>query len=96
MEYGISEYTLDETKKKEILDHINEAIAYTKSAKSMVQSQVDCSEVLIELSTAKSTINDLGKEILKEYLNMCLMDAVESGNWESLLKLNKAMEYFVK
>lgn len=96
MEHETAEYALDAEKKKEILDQMNEAIAYTKLAKSMVQSQMDCSEVLIELSTAKSVINDLGKEMLKEYLNMCLMEAVESGNSESLLKLNKAMEYFVK
>ncbi len=96
MEYGRNEYTLDDAKKKEILNQIEEAIKCTKLTRSMVESQVDCSEVLIVLSAAKKAVNDIGKEMLKQYLNMCLMDAVKNGNSQSLLKLNKAMEYFVK
>ena len=62
----------------------------------MVENGRDCSEVLIQMSAIKAAINNTGKEILKEYLQMCLMESIENNDPESLEKIQKAMESFVK
>ena len=89
-------HALSEKKKKAILNRIAKIIGHTKSTRRMVENGRDCSEVLIQMSAIKAAINNTGKEILKEYLQMSLMESIENNDPESLEKIQKAMESFVK
>ena len=62
----------------------------------MVQEGRDCSEVLIQLSAVIAALNNTGKVILKDHMENCIVDAVESGDKKAIENLNKAIDSFMK
>ena len=62
----------------------------------MVEEGRDCSEVLIQLAAVRSAVNGAGKEVLKQYMDECIEEALEKGDTESLKRLNKALDSFLK
>lgn len=62
----------------------------------MVSEGRDCSEVLIQLSAVISALNNTGKVILKDHIENCIVDAVESGDKKAIDDLNHAIERFIK
>ena len=62
----------------------------------MVRDGVDCSEVLIQLSAVKASVNSTGKLILKDHIEHCLVDAVEHGDHQTVEELNRAIDQFIK
>ena len=79
-----------------VLNRLSRAIGHLESIKRMVEEGRDCSEVLIQLSAVKSAINNTGKVILQDHIEHCIVDAVESGDREVLIELEKAIDRFIK
>ena len=55
----------------------------------MVEGGQDCADVLIQLAAVKSAINNIGKVILKDHIDHCLVDAVKNGDKESIDRFKK-------
>lgn len=81
---------------KAVLNRLSKAIGHLETIKKMVESGRDCSEVLIQLSAVKSALNNTGKVILKDHIQHCLVDAIESNDLETLEELNRAIDQFIK
>ncbi|MGN0334489.1 MAG: metal-sensing transcriptional repressor [Lachnospiraceae bacterium] len=81
---------------KAVLNRLSRAIGHLESIKRMVEDGRDCSEVLIQLSAVKSALNNTGKVILKDHIEHCLVDAIESGDHEAITELTEAIDRFVK
>lgn len=81
---------------KAVLNRLSRASGHLESVKRMVENGKDCSEVLIQLSAVIAALNNAGKVILKDHIENCIVDAVEDEDWESIKKLNKAIEQFIK
>lgn len=79
-----------------VLNRLSRAIGHLEAVKRMVESEQDCSEVLIQLAAVKSAINNTGKIILKDHIEHCLIAAVEHGDRESIERLNQAIAQFIK
>lgn len=84
------------TNTKAVLNRLSRAIGHLESIKRMVEDGRDCSEVLIQLSAVKSAINNTGKVILKDHIEHCLVDAVESGDHQAIQELTEAIDRFMK
>ena len=84
------------TNTKAVLNRLSRAIGHLESIKRMVEDGRDCSEVLIQLSAVKSAINNTGKVILKEHIEHCMVDAVESGDNKAIDELTEAIDRFMK
>ena len=81
---------------KAVLNRLSRAIGHLESIKRMVEDGRDCSEVLIQLSAVKSAINNTGKVILKDHIEHCMVDAVESGDHKAIAELTEAIDRFMK
>ena len=75
-----------------VTNRIARAIGHLESVKKMVEDGRDCTEVLIQLAAVRSALNSTSKIILKDHVEHCLADAVESGDLQSIEELNKAIE----
>jgi DNA-binding FrmR family transcriptional regulator len=75
---------------------MNRAIGHMESIKTMIENERDCSEVLIQIAAVRSAINNIGKIILEDHINHCIVEAVETGDQKALDDLNEAIEKFVK
>ncbi|MBP8893697.1 MAG: metal-sensing transcriptional repressor [Saprospiraceae bacterium] len=75
---------------------MSRAIGHMESIKRMVAEGRDCSEILIQLSAVRSAINSVGKIVLEDHINHCVIDAVESGDKKVLEDLSNAVDKFLK
>ena len=82
--------------KKAILNRISRAVGHLESIKRMVEDDRDCSEVLIQIAAVKSAVNNVGKLILKDHINHCVINAVETNDQKVLDDLNYAIDKFIK
>lgn len=81
---------------KAVLNRLSRAIGHLESVKKMVEDGRDCTEVLTQLSAVRAALNNTGKVILHDHINHCIVDAVESGDQDALVALNKAIDQFIK
>ena len=71
-------------------------IGHLESTKRMIEDGRDCSEVLIQLSAVDAAIKAVGRIILKDHIEHCIVDAVKTGDTAEIEKLNKAIEQFIR
>ena len=71
-------------------------IGHMQAVKKMVEDGRDCSEVLIQLSAVDAAIKSVSRVILKDHMEHCIVDAIKTGDNESIEKLNKAIEQILK
>ncbi len=81
---------------KAVINRLSRAIGHLESVKKMVEDGRDCSEVLIQIAAVKSAVNNIGKIILQDHINNCVVNAVETGDKKLIEDLNKAIEQFIK
>lgn len=74
---------------------MNRAIGHMESIKNMIADDRDCSELLIQIAAVRSAINNIGKLILEDHINHCVVHAIETGDEEMLEELREAIEKFV-
>ena len=86
----------DHKNTKAVVNRLSRAIGHLEAVKKMVEEGRDCSEVLVQVSAVKSAINNIGKIILKDHIENCVVDAVETGDQEVIEKLNRAIDKFMK
>lgn len=84
------------SKKKQVLNRMARAIGHMEGIKRMIEEDRDCSEVLIQIAAVRTAINNVGKIILQDHVEHCVVDAVETGNKKVLDDLNDAINKFIK
>ena len=84
------------TNTKAVINRMNRAIGHMEAVKSMIEEGRDCSEVLIQIAAVRSAINNIGKVILEDHINHCVVDAIETGDEQVLKDLNDAINKFIK
>lgn len=88
-------HTHTHTQTKAVINRLARAIGHLESVKRMVEDGRDCAEVLIQLAAVRSALNNTAKIILKDHIDHCLTDAVESGDRQAIDELNLAIEKFM-
>ena len=84
------------TNTKQVLNRMSRAIGHLESIKRMVEDGRDCSEVLIQIAAVRAVINNIGKIILEDHINNCVVDAVETGDTQVFKNLEDAINKFIK
>ncbi len=82
--------------KKAVANRLARAIGHLEKVRRMVEEDADCSEVLIQIAAVRAALDNAGKEILKEHIQHCIVDAVEEGDEAALFDLCDAIDKFMK
>ena len=84
------------TNTKAVLNRLSRALGHLTAVRGMVEQGRDCAEVLIQLAAVRSAINGTCEVILKDHLEHCIVDAIKTGDMETLEKLKRAVELLMK
>lgn len=79
-----------------VVRRLSRAIGHLQAVKRMVEEGRDCAEVLTQLAAVKSAINNVGKVILQDHLEHCIVEAIQQGDRSALDELNSAIDRFIK
>ena len=92
----IQKHSHTHTNTKAVLNRLSRAIGHLTSVRGMVEQGRDCSEVLIQLAAVRSAINATCEVILKDHLEHCIVDAINTGDMNTLEELKRAVELLMK
>ena len=72
-----------EEKKKQI-NSLKRIIGQLNCVIRFIEDDKDCSEVLIQIASARSQIEKLSTAIIKEHINHCIIHAAQDGDTETI------------
>lgn len=66
-----------------------------RALSEMVEQDIPCDEVLIQINAAKSALHKVGQIVLEGHLNHCVRDGIENGDADkTIADFAKAIEHF--
>ena len=60
----------------------------------MVDEDIPCEEMLMQINAAKSALHKVGQVVLEGHLNHCVRDGIEHGAADRLISREKSELYF--
>lgn len=93
---GKHSHTHDPEQVRAIANRLARSIGHLEAVKRMVEAGQDCSDVLIQLSAVRSELAGTGRQILKEHMEHCIVEAVREGDRDAVEKMNRAIDQFMK
>jgi DNA-binding FrmR family transcriptional regulator len=81
---------------KQIVNRMARIVGHAEAIKKMCIEGKECSEILIQIAAVKSALNNVGKLILEDHINHCIVEAAENNDRHALEKLHEAIGKFVK
>lgn len=81
---------------EQVIHRLSRIIGHLEAIRRMVEQGQDCSKVLIQLAAVKAAVNSAGKIVLKDHINHCIVEAVETGDQKALEELSAAIDQFIK
>ncbi len=74
---------------------LNKIIGQLNAIQKMIDEDIPCEQVLVQINAAKSALHRVGLIVLEGHLNHCVRDGIENGNAdETLAKFSEALEHF--
>ncbi len=74
---------------------MNKIIGQLNAIDRMVESDVPCEEVLIQINAAKGALHRLGQIVLEGHLRHCVRDGIEHGDADkTIAAFAKALKHF--
>mgnify|MGYP005773226501 FL=1 len=70
-------------------------IGQVQAIDRMVDEDVPCEDVLLQINAAKSALHKVGQVVLEGHINHCVRDGIEHGDAEqTIASFTKAVERF--
>ena len=85
-----------EEEKKIITNRISRIEGQLRGVKKMVQEDIYCKEVLIQLSAIENSVKSLSNHILENHLYNCVTKDIEDGNKDIIDELIALFKKFNK
>lgn len=95
-EHGPHGHTHSHAHTKAVLNRMSKLIGHLESIRNMIENGRDCSDVLIQIAAVNGALNKVGKLILKDHMEHCIVDAIRENDEEAIKKLEEAIDRFIK
>lgn len=85
--------------KARLISRMARIVGHTNSIKSMIECNRGCSEILVQIAAVRSALNGVGKLLLDDHMNHCVIEAMQDDapNKKQLLsELKDAIDKFVR
>lgn len=74
---------------------MKKVIGQLNAIDKMVDEDVPCEDILIQINAAKSALHKIGQIVLEGHLNHCVREGIEHGDAERTVEeFEKAVEHF--
>lgn len=74
---------------------IKKIMGQLKAIDKMVDEDIPCEDILIQINAAKSALHKVGQVVLEGHLNHCVREGIEHGEADkTIAEFAKAVEHF--
>jgi DNA-binding FrmR family transcriptional regulator len=79
-----------------IINRLSRIEGHIRSIKGMVEQGRDCSDILIQIAAVRSAIERVGRVVLEDHIESCLLDAEEQMEREEIWAgVKEALDVFL-
>ncbi len=81
---------------QQVLNRLARIEGHVRAVKKMVEEDTPCPDVLVQIAAVRSALNRVGRIILEDHLQSCMVEAVEKDDYEqSLRDLKSSLDRFI-
>ena len=89
-------HTHDPEQIRAIINRLSRSIGHLESVRRMLEEGKDCADVLIQLAAVRAELGGAGRELLKEHMEHCIVEAIAENDQEAIEHMNRAIDMFMK
>jgi DNA-binding FrmR family transcriptional regulator len=71
---------------QQVLNRLARIEGHVRAIKKMVETDTSCPDVLVQIAAVRSALNSVGRVILEDHFQSCMVDAVEKDDYEQALR----------
>lgn len=72
---------------KSLIHRLNRIEGQIRGIKGMVEKDIYCTDILIQVAAANAALNSFSKELLANHIQTCVADDIRQGNDETIDEL---------
>ena len=72
---------------KSLIHRLNRIEGQIRGIKGMVEKDIYCTDILIQVAAANAALNSFSKELLENHIRTCVADDIRQGNDETIDEL---------
>ncbi len=81
---------------QQVLNRLARIEGHVRAIKRMVEEDTPCPDVLMQIAAVRSALNSVGRVILEDHLQSCMVDAVEKDDYKRALRdLKYSLDKFI-
>lgn len=81
---------------QQVLNRLSRIEGHVRAIKKMVEVDTPCPDVLVQIAAVRSALNGVGRVILEDHLESCMVEAVEKDDYEQALRdLKASLDKFI-
>jgi len=74
---------------------MNKVIGQMNAINKMIDEDVPCEDILMQINAAKSALHKIGQIVLEGHLHHCVRDGIEHGDADrTIAEFSRAVEHF--
>jgi len=81
---------------KKLFNRLSRIEGQVRGLREMLQKDVYCPDILIQVSAVNAALNSFSRELLSEHLHTCVADNLRQGNDEVLDELVEVLRKLMK
>ena len=89
-------HSRNESEKKKLIKRLNIIEGQIRGLNKMVENDIYCPDILIQVSAVNSALNSFSKELLNRHIRECVKEDIQKGNEETLEELIEVLQKMMK
>ena len=81
---------------KKLCNRLSRIEGQVRGLREMLEKDVYCTDILIQVSAVNAALNSFSKELLGEHLRTCVADSIRQGNDEVIDELVGVLQKLMK
>jgi DNA-binding FrmR family transcriptional regulator len=80
-----------------VINRLARIEGHVRAIKRMVEEGTPCPDLLVQIAAVRSALNGVGRVILEDHIQSCMVDAVRNGNFERAYQsLEQSLDRFIR
>lgn len=75
---------------KEIINRLARIEGHVRGLRKMVEEDKDCPDILLQVAAVRAALNQVGRILLEDHMESCLLEAAREGTGEKAIDDLKA------
>jgi DNA-binding FrmR family transcriptional regulator len=81
---------------QQVLNRLARIEGHVRAIKRMVEEDTPCPDVLTQIAAVRSALNGVGRVILEDHLQSCMLDAIEQDDYKRAMQdLKNSLDKFI-